>query len=121
MSDDGDRATRSDVLALTTRIRELEAQLIRTPLSPGKVGGRRRYQLHGLRLELHRLRRRPFGERPFAGGIRPPFRCCTGQAATGSLPVVGRHVVARAGFYSSPSRLAQGGAWRIHLPSMTLS
>ena len=32
MSDTGDLVARSDVVALATRIRELEAQLIRTPL-----------------------------------------------------------------------------------------
>lgn len=35
MSDTGDLASRSDVVALATRIRELEAQLIRTSLIPG--------------------------------------------------------------------------------------
>jgi hypothetical protein len=37
MSDTGDLVARSDVVALATRIRELEAQLIRTSLVSGRL------------------------------------------------------------------------------------
>ena len=39
MSDTGDLVARSDVIALAARIRELEAQLIRTSLISGRMEG----------------------------------------------------------------------------------